>query len=57
MSHGKMSNAVSFPLFPFTLIIKLKTFYFESHVNTLILFDEKVMSDLIMSCQRVSDLV
>ena len=57
MSHGKMSNAVSFSLFPFTLVIKLKTFYFESHVNTLILFDKKMMSDLFMSCQRVSDLV
>ena len=31
MSHGKMSDFVSFPLFAFTLVIKLKSFEFESH--------------------------
>ena len=30
-SYGKMSNFVSFPLFGFTLLIKLRNFDFESH--------------------------
>ena len=46
MPHGKMTDFVSFPLLGFTL----------SH-NTLYAFDEKMMSDLIMSCQTVSDLI
>ena len=41
MSHGKMSDFVSFPLFGFTLVIKLKIFDFEGHQNTLITFDKK----------------
>ena len=41
MSHGKMSDLVSFPLFGFTLVIKLRNFDFESHLNTLIFFDKK----------------
>ena len=57
MSHGKMSDFVSFPLFRFTLVIKLRNFDFKGHQNTSIFFDKKVMSDLIMSCQTVSDLV
>ena len=28
--HGKMSDFVSFPLFGFTLVIKLRNFNFES---------------------------
>ena len=31
MPHGKMSGFVSFPLFGFTLVIKLKKFDFEGH--------------------------
>ena len=31
MSRGKMSDFVLFPLFGFTLVIKLKNFDFESH--------------------------
>ena len=31
MSHGKMSDFVSIPLFGFTLVIKLGYFDFESH--------------------------
>ena len=58
MPRGKISDFVSFPLFGFTLVIKLKNLDFESHRNTLIIFfDKKVMSDLNMSCQTVSDLV
>ena len=38
MSHGKMSDFVSIPLFGFTLIIKLRNFDFESHWNVLIFF-------------------
>ena len=52
-----MSDFVSFPLFGFILVIKQRNFNFEGHYNALIFFDSKVMSDLIMSCQAVSDLV
>ena len=31
MSHGKISDFVSFPLFGFTLLIKQKKFDFEGH--------------------------
>ena len=31
VSHGKMSDFVSFPLFGFTLVIKLRSVDFESH--------------------------
>ena len=31
MSYGKMSDFVSFPLFGFTLAIKLRNFNFEGH--------------------------
>ena len=58
MSHGKMSDFVSFLLLGFTLVITLRNFDFESHWNTLILFDKKMMSKkMIISCQTVSDLV
>ena len=39
MSHGKMSDFVSFLLFGYTLAIKLRNFDFESHWNTLIFSD------------------
>ena len=38
MSHRKMSDFVSFPLFGFTLLIKLRNSDFESHWNILIFF-------------------
>ena len=57
MSHGKMSDFVLFPLFAFTLIIKLRNFDFEGNWNTSRFFYKKLMSDLIVSCQAVSDLV
>ena len=41
MSHGKMSNFVSIPLFGFTLVIKLGNFQFERQWNILIFFDEE----------------
>ena len=31
MSHGKMSDFVSFPLLGFTLVIKLRKFDFEGY--------------------------
>ena len=31
MSHEKMSDFVSFPMFGFTLVIKLRKFGFEGH--------------------------
>ena len=49
---------VSFPLFVFILEIKIKNRYFECHSNTLIFFmKKKIMLDLNISCQIVSDLV
>ena len=44
MSHGKLSDFVSLPLFGFTLVIKLRNFDFASHWNTLIFFDKKDMA-------------
>ena len=53
-----MSNFVFFPLFGFTLVIKLTNFNFESHWNTLICLDIKDMiSDLNMSSGKMSDFV
>ena len=56
-SHKRMSDFVSFPLFGFTLVRKLRNFDFKGHLNNLIFLDKKIMSYLIMSCQTVSDLV
>ena len=56
-SRGKISDFVWFPLFGFSLVIKLRSFDFESDENTLIFFDKRMMSDLLMSSQTVSDLV
>ena len=55
--RGKMSDFVSLTLFGFTVVIKLRNLDFESHRNTLIFFDQKVISDLNMYYQAVSDLV
>ena len=41
MSHRNLSGFVSFPLFGFTLVIKLRNFNFESHRNALIFLDKK----------------
>ena len=57
MSHRKLSDFVSFPLLYFTLVLKLRNVNFKGHKSTLIFFDKKMMSDLILSCQSVSDLV
>ena len=57
MSHRKMSDFVSFPLLYFTFVIKLRNVNFKGHKSTLIILDKKMMSDLILSCQAVSDLV
>ena len=37
-----MSDFVSFALFEFTLVIKLRNFDFKSHGNTLILFGKEI---------------
>ena len=42
MSHGNMSNFLSFPLFGFILVMKLRNVDFESHWNTSIFFDKKI---------------
>ena len=59
MSNGKMCDFVSFPLFGFTLVIKVRNSDFESHGNTLICFDKKkdMVSHLDMSHGKMSDFV
>ena len=58
MSHGKMSDFVSCPLFRFTLVIKLRNFDFVSHRNSLTFFDQKHMtSNFNMSHRKMSDFV
>ena len=42
MSRGKISDFLPFLLFGFTLVIKLRNFNFESHLNTLIFLDKKM---------------
>ena len=42
MSHGEMSNFVSFSLFEFTLVTKIRNFDSKSHWNTSIFFDKKI---------------
>ena len=44
MLYEKMSDFVSFPLFGFTLVIKLRNFNFESHWNTLRFFDQTILA-------------
>ena len=46
MSHGKMSDFVSFVLLAFSLVIKLRNFNFDIHSNNLIFLIKKMMSDL-----------
>ena len=56
ISHGKMSDFVSFPLFGLTLVIKLINFDFQSHWSTLIFFDKKDMTpDLNISHGKIPD--
>ena len=50
--HGEMSDFVSFPWFEFTLVIKLKHFKFESHWNTLTIFDYKKCQILIFPVKQ-----
>ena len=38
----KLSDFVSFPLFEFTLVKKLRSFDFKSHRNSLTFFDKKI---------------
>ena len=42
MSYEKMSDFASFPLFKFTLVIKLRNFDFKSHWNSFLFFDKKI---------------
>ena len=58
MFHGRMSDFVSFPLILFILVIKLRSFGFESQRNTLI-FVIKIymMLDLNMPHEKMSDFV
>ena len=42
MSHKKKPGFVSFPLFGFTVVIKLRNVGFKSHWNTWVFFDRKI---------------
>ena len=79
MSLGKMSDFVSFPLFGFSLVMKLRSFDIENffkkffkilksfeilklfkiffHLFYYFLINKKIMLNLSMSCQVVSNLV
>ena len=50
MSNEKMSDFVSFSLFGYTLVIRLRKFDFEGHLNTLIFFDKKKILCQITIC-------
>ena len=54
---GKMSDFVSLTLFGFTIVIELRNLDFGSHWNTLIFFDQKMISDFNMFYEAVSNLV
>ena len=51
ISHGKMSDFVSFPLFRVTLVMKLRNLNFKVRENTLIFFDKEndVRFDYVLS--------
>ena len=55
MSHGKMSDFVSFLVFEFTLDIKPRILESESKLKYFYTLKNDVR--LIMSCQTVTDLV
>ena len=58
LPHEKVSGIVSFPLFGFTLIIKLRNLDFESHWNTWIFYDKNDrMLDLNMPHGKMSGIV
>ena len=58
MSHEKISDLVSLPLFGLTVVIKLRNFDFGSHWNTLMHFDKtKMLSDLNMFHGKISHFV
>ena len=56
---GKNVRFFSFPLFQFTVAIKLRNFDLKNHWSTWILFDanEDMMSDLNISYGKMSDFV
>ena len=51
ISHGKMSDFVSFPLFRITLVTKLRNLNFKVRENTLMFFDKEndVRFDYVLS--------
>ena len=54
ISHRKMSDFISFSLFGFTLVVKLRNFNFKSHWDILIFLTEKNMaSDFNMSHEKM----
>ena len=53
MPRGRMFDFIS--MVWVTFVIKLRNFDFETHWNTVIYLDKKMMSSLITSCQTVSN--
>ena len=54
ISHRKMSDFISFSLFGFTLVVKLRNFNFKSHWDILIFLTKKNMaSDFNMSHEKM----
>ena len=57
-NYGKMSDFVSFPLFEFTLVIKLRNFWFWKSLQYFNIFYKKdIVSDLSMYHVKMSDFV
>ena len=56
MSRGDMSDFGSFQLLRFTLVIKLRNFDLIGSLKYFNIFSKKMITDLIITCQTVSDL-
>ena len=46
LSHGKMSDFVSVPLLGLTLVIKLRNFSFETHLNIEVTFEYVILNSV-----------
>ena len=54
MSHGRIFDFVSFPLWALNFVIKIKDLDFKLHWNTFIVFDQKKLaSDLNISHGKI----
>ena len=57
ISHGRISDFVSIPLWTVTFVIKMRDLDFKLHWNTLTFFDQKMMSDLNVPHGKMPDIV